>query len=80
VNRKEADAWVARMTASSLRGMADRLSIRQCPEGTTEAGLAKYKEACTRLADKLMAKLPKKEEPAGDPSEPGHPDNPRSTM
>jgi hypothetical protein len=61
VNRRAADAWVARMTATSLRGMADRLSIRQCPEETTEAGLAKYKEACIRLADKLAAKLPKEQ-------------------
>lgn len=61
MNKRDADEWVHHMTAKSLRGLANRLTLKDCPEGTTDAGLAKYKEACTRLANKLADKFPKRE-------------------
>ncbi len=61
MNKREAKQWVYRMSAKSLRGLSRRLTLDQCPDGTTAAGLDKLKTECLVLADKLDSKYPDRE-------------------
>lgn len=66
MNKREAQRYVYAMTAKSLRGLGRRIELKDVPDGTTEAGLAKIKKEIAALAEKLDAKFEEREPIEGE--------------